>query len=113
MDKPPPIHTETLELIDWTLRRTADLPKSQRFTFGQRIDGLSLDAIELLTRARFSQASERGAYLDALNLKLELLRVLWRIVQKRGWISSRQLIHVIGRIDTIGKMAGAWRRKAG
>jgi hypothetical protein len=36
----PPLLTLLQEVLGWTLDRTADLPKSQRFTFGQRLDGL-------------------------------------------------------------------------
>lgn len=39
-DKCPPLHTELVELTGWTLDRTADFPKSQRHTFGQRLDNL-------------------------------------------------------------------------
>jgi len=31
--------------LGWTLDKTADFPKRQRFTFGQRVDNLSLDSL--------------------------------------------------------------------
>ena len=34
----PPLYTIVGQLVGWTLERTADFPKSQRFTFGQRLD---------------------------------------------------------------------------
>lgn len=46
----PPIYTSMNELVLWTLNRTADFPKSQRFTFGHRIDGTTLDALALVVR---------------------------------------------------------------
>jgi hypothetical protein len=41
----PPIYAVLSEIVGWTLDRTAGFPKSQRFTFGQRLDNLSLNAL--------------------------------------------------------------------
>ena len=109
---PPPIHTAAVALTDWTLGRTADFPKGQRHTFGQRLDNLCLDAVERITRARFASApEERREHLRELNLILELMRVFWRIVEKRTWISGAQCLHVNRLIDEVGRMAGAWLKR--
>jgi hypothetical protein len=104
----PPIHTALAELAGWTLDRTAGLPKSCRFSFGQRLDNLTLDALMLVTRAVFTPAKEKIPLLRELNLLLEQLRVLWRLVCDRHWISQQQLLFVSGRIDEIGRMTGGW-----
>lgn len=106
----PPIQTCLAELLGWTLSRTADLPKSQRFTFGQRLDQTTLDTLELAVRALHLPARRKLPLLEDLNLQLEVLRVLWRIVHERGWISAQQLVFVIGRIDESGRMVGGWIR---
>src|SRR5258708_6404378 len=46
MRETPPLYTVAGQLVGWTLDRTADFPKSQRFTFGQRVDNLSLDCLQ-------------------------------------------------------------------
>ena len=107
----PPVYTVWEEFLGWTLERTADIPKAQRFSFGQRIDAHTLDVMELIVQAIFSK--EKAGLLDAANLKLEVLRVLWRTVQKRGWISLRQLHFVQEKIDEAGRMIGGWRKQAG
>ena len=106
----PPVYTVWEEWVGWTLDRTASLPKSQRFTFGQRIDAHTLDVLELIVEAIF--ARDKVPLLDAVNRKLELLRTLWRLVQKRGWISLRQLDYAQARIDEAGRMIGGWRKQA-
>jgi len=103
-----PIQTLTEELILWTLNHTAKLPKSQRFTFGQRLDTTSLEAIELIAEARFAAPSKRVAILTRLNVTLEKLRVLWRIILAKGWMSEDQSRHVHRLINEIGKMTGQW-----
>jgi len=109
-DTKPPIYTLLVELTGWTLDRTADLPKSHRFTFGQRLDNLTLDALLLTTRAIYSDRTRKLALLPELNLMLEQLRVLWRLVHDRRWISQQQLLFVNSKIDEIGRMTGGWLR---
>lgn len=107
-DDKPPIHTATAEWLGWTLDRTASLPRSARFTFGQRLDNLTLDALLLVTRAIFSPRPQKAPLLRELNLLLEQLRVLWRLVEQRRWISQQQLLFANGRLDEIGRMTGGW-----
>lgn len=66
-----------------------------------------LTAIERIIISRY-QPELRIQELKALNLDLEILRVLWRIVHSRKWISQSQLLFVSLRIDEVGRMAGAW-----
>ena len=44
--------------VGWTLDRTADFPKSQRFTFGQRLDNLSLDCHRSCVRSTLRESKE-------------------------------------------------------
>ena len=104
--KRPPIYTVWEEICGWTFDRTASIPKSQRFTFGQRLDAITLDVLQLLIRAIHSR--EKSSMLDEINPKLEELRVLWRLVQKRGWINLRQLDFIQMKIDDAGRMVGGW-----
>lgn len=66
-----------------------------------------LEAMERIITARYDTRA-RSNELRALNLILEKLRVLWRIVHARQWISAQQLLYVERCLDEIGRMAGAW-----
>ena len=107
----PPIYTAVIDLAGWTLDRTASIPKSQRFTFGQRLDNLTLDSVMLVVKAIYSGSSGKKQCLKDLNLLLEQLRVLWRLVHDRRWISNQQLLFVNGKVDEIGRMAGGWLKQ--
>jgi hypothetical protein len=107
----PPVYTALTELAGWTLNRTADIPKSHRFTFGQRLDNTTLDALTLAVRALYAPRAGKAPLLAELNLQLELLRVLWRLVHDQRWISQQQLLFVNGRIDEIGRMVGGWLKQ--
>ena len=105
----PPIYTVWEEVCGWTFDRTADIPKGQRFTFGQRIDGVTLDILLLVVRAIHS--GEKREMRGEVNLKLEELRVLWRLVQRRAWINLRQLDFIHGKLDEAGRMVGGWLKQ--
>lgn len=110
--KEPPIYTLLMGLAGWTLDRTADIPKAARFTFGQRVDNLTLDALQEAVRALRSPAGKlRQEALQSLDLCLEQLRVLWRLVHQRTWISQGHLLHVQSRLEEAGRMVGGWMRK--
>lgn len=111
MNDKPPIYTALTELTGWTLIRTGDIPKNHRFTFGQRLDNATLDALMLAVRAIYAVRVEKSPLLRELNLLLEQLRVLWRLVHDQRWISQQQLLFVNGRIDEIGRMTGGWLKQ--
>ena len=108
----PPLYTVLNEVVGWTLDRTADIPKSQRFTFGQRLDNLSLDALQSVVKAIFaSEAGRKQEFLGDLILSLEQAQALWRLVHERRWISQQQLLHLSGKLDEAGRMANGWRQQ--
>jgi hypothetical protein len=104
----PPVFTLLTELAAWSMDRTAAFPKSHRFTFGERIDNLTLDCIELCLEAIYLPPSAKKSPLLRLNIQLEKLRVFWRMVSEKKWISLNQVTFVISKIDEIGRMTGGW-----
>ena len=108
----PPLYTLLVEVVGWTLDRTADIPKCQRFTFGQRLDNLALDALQSVVQAIFTgDAGRKQEQLDDMILGLEQSQVLWRLAQDRRWISQQQLLHIAGKLDEAGRMANGWRQQ--
>ena len=97
-----------MDLTGWTLDRTATLPKSHRFTFGERVDSLTLDCLELVIEAIYSSPDKKAVPLRRANLNLEKLRVFWRLIHERRWISAQQLLFVAQKLDEIGRMIGGW-----
>jgi hypothetical protein len=104
----PPVFTLLTELTAWSLDRTVAFPKSHRFTFGERMDNLALDCLELCLEAIYQPPAGKGAPLRRLNLQLEKLRIFWRMVCDKKRISLQQLAFVIAKLDEIGRMVGGW-----
>ncbi len=108
----PPLYTLLVDVVGWTMDRTADIPKSQRFTFGQRLDNLALDALQSVTKAIFTgDARQKQVFLGDLLLQLEQMLVLWRLGHSRRWLSQQQLLFVSQRLDEAGRMANGWRQQ--
>lgn len=104
----PPIYALLVDLTGWTLDRTASLPKRHRFTFGERVDRLTLDCLEFVIEAIYAPPDGKTAPLRRVNLNLEKLRVFWRLVHERHWISAQQLLFVSQKLDEVGRMVGGW-----
>jgi hypothetical protein len=109
----PPVYALLVDLVGWTLDRTASLPKSHRFTFGERLDQLTLDCLELTLEAIYAPPEQKAVPLRRVNLNLEKLRVFWRLVCDRRWISQQQLLVVSQKLDEIGRMIGGWLKQVG
>ena len=58
------------------------------------------------------KAALQGGTAPSKIRTLEELRVLWRLVNQRGWISQQQLVFVQGKLDEAGRMVGGWSKAA-
>ena len=108
----PPLYTLLSEVVGWTLDRTADIPKNARFTFGQRLDNLALDALQSVVKAVFAGDSNvKQACLSGLLLELEQMQALWRLAHDRRWLSQQQVLFISQKLAEAGRMANGWRQQ--
>ena len=64
--------------------------------------------MELITTAIYTPAKQRRRKLQAINLALDHLRILWRLSHDRRYISTQQYAHASELIGETGKMVGGW-----
>ena len=96
------------EFTGWLLDRTAKWPKSARFTLTQRIENAALDVVEDLIAARYRRRG-RSQRLDAVNLRLERMRHLFRLA-KAARVCPRSVFESSVRsLDEVGRMLHGWR----
>jgi predicted kinase len=96
------------EFTGWLLDRTAKWPKSARFTLTQRIENHALDVVEGLVVARYRPQGRR-AVLDAVNLRLERMRHLFRLAKGAGTCPFTVFEASMMAIDEAGRMIHGWR----
>ena len=96
------------ELLLWLVPQLDKLPRSRRFTLGEGIETGLLDVLELLVEAAYTRNKE--VPLRRANLRLEVVRHLWRVGFELKDIATRQYEHGAKLIDDLGRQIGGWLR---
>ena len=97
------------DVIIWLMGRVEKFPRSQKFTLGDRIVNISLDTLDILIEATYTQ--KRLPLLQKVNVQLEKLRFLIRICHDFKLISAKQYTYISNEINEVGKLVGGWIRK--
>ena len=98
------------EASKWICRKVEELPRSYRFTLGDRMINSSLDLYLLLVEAQYSRDKRR--ILKQANLELEKLRHLWRLSQELTDLSLKSYHYICAELDQVGKMIGGWQKNS-
>lgn len=106
-----PIFVKWMDFVEWLLVTTGKFPKTARFSFAQRIEGLALDVVEDLVEARYSR--DKQAILKRANLRLEKMRVLLRLSHKLHYLSTTGYEHTAKSLTEVGRMLGGWMKEQG
>ena len=110
MSKPQdyPLFVHWYKVLDWILDRCEKMPKHVRFSVSGRIANLALSVQEGIIEAIYTK--DRKGILNQLNLRLEKLRILFRLVHDRKYISTRQYAFISEQINVAGRMVGGWMK---
>ena len=96
------------ELLLWLVPQLDKLPRNRRFTLGERIEVGLIEVLELLVEAAYSRNKEPP--LRHANLRLEVVRHLWRLGFELKDIATRQYEHGAKLMDELGRQIGGWLR---
>ena len=99
-----PIFEKWYSLLDWILDRVDSFPKSVRSTVSDHVSNLALDTLELIIETVYSK--NKKSALEKVNLKLEKLRIFFRLCKDRRYISISQYEFVSKEINAVGLMVG-------
>jgi hypothetical protein len=98
--------TLTYDLLKWAIPTLKKFPRDQRFLLGDRIEEHILQVLELLIYANYSK--DKLDHLREANLKIEILRFLWRLSMELKYLSRRQYEFVSKQLNDIGRLIGGW-----
>jgi hypothetical protein len=98
--------------VSWLLERTQGFPKSQRFVLAKRVQDAVLDFYAALIAARKLPLPERRERLLQADVALETLRLHLRLCYELKLLNSGQYEHVSAMVVEVGKLLGAWRKRA-
>ena len=84
------------------------IPKFEKYTLGEKIENSVLDAVELVIIANGTSKYEKEKYLQKVNSKIELLKLLYRFSLDCNLIDERKYLEIQINIQEMGKMTQGW-----
>ena len=102
------ITEKAYDLLKTTIPMLEGLPRSQKFTLGDRIQNHLSDLLEMLIQAYYLPAAEKRALLLQANIRLETLRYYYRLGYERGHYHSLKYQEFSQKTNELGRMIGGW-----
>lgn len=84
------------------------MPKTQRYSLGQRIDTLFIEIIEAVATASFLSRNEKLPYVRRAIQKLDALKILLMVLWETKTLDNKKYGALSAPLDEIGKMLGGW-----
>lgn len=88
-----------------------NLPKSARFTLGEKIDTCLLNTLEFLFSASYATLENRVSLVRTAGTKLDLAKFFLQITWETKALDNKKYIAVSEKLDEIGRMLGGWLKQ--
>jgi len=96
------------ECILWMIPQLDKLPRSRRFTVGERIEGGLLDVLELLIESTYTSDNRKA--LQQANHQLAVIRHLWRLTYELKNIGIKRYEYGTEMMVQLGSQIGGWMK---
>ena len=84
------------------------IPKIHKYSLGEKIDKLFVEAIEAIVTASFLGQSEKLSYVRLAIRKVDTLKIFLMILWETKSLDNKKYIALSLKLDEIGKMLGGW-----
>ncbi len=84
------------------------LPKTQKYSLGNRVDKLFIEIIEMTSAGIFSEKAEKLPYIKIAIRKLDTLKILLMILWETGSLIDKRYLTLSLPLNESGKMLGGW-----
>jgi hypothetical protein len=110
-EEPAAVVGKAYGLCLWLLPKVEKIPRSYKFTVGERLVSESLSLLLSLVEAAYSRTKEAAlaravTHTNAVRYLLRLSKDL-RLIPLSSWEFAAE------KVDEIGRMVGGWRRAKG
>lgn len=85
------------------------MPKTHRYSLGNRIDSLFIEAMEATSAAAFLPREEKIPYVRLAARKIDALKLLLTILWESKSLDTKKYAALSEKIDEIGRMLGGWQ----
>lgn len=86
------------------------MPKTSRYTIGERIENKFLDLLELSYIAYFAHKDDKTKKVSDCVLVLDTIKFLISVAWEAKTISNKHYEEIALKLDEIGKMLGGWKK---
>ena len=97
---------KTAYLLWFTYYQT--LPKTHRYSLGQKIDSILVEAIEAIVAASFLSPVEKQPWVRLAIRKIDTLKVLLMVLWETKSLDNKKYAALSVPFDEIGRMLGGW-----
>jgi hypothetical protein len=87
------------------------IPKTHKYSLGQKIDNLFVEAMEAVTTAGFLQPQEKLPWIRLAIRKTDTLKIFLMILWETKSIDDKKYILLSEKLNEIGKMLGGWHNQ--
>ena len=86
------------------------MPKKDKYALGKKLDNTTLDLMELLIMASYTNKENKHIFLAKANAKLELLKIFIRLAEDLEAINTKKYLLLQEKLQETGRMLGGWIR---
>jgi len=108
-DEELPLIRAYYELLLWLIPAISKYPREHRFTLGERTEQRLISVLELMLQAKYSR--QKVAFLEQVNLDLEVLRFLLRLAKDLKCLSLKSYGRSATALVDIGRQVGGWLKQ--
>jgi hypothetical protein len=87
------------------------LPKTHRYSLGEKIDKFFVDIIEAIITASFINQTEKLPYIRLAIRKLDTLKIFLTILWETKSLGDKKYISLSEKLNEIGRNLGGWYGK--
>lgn len=84
------------------------LPKTHRYSLGEKIDKFFIDALETIITASFLNQTEKLPYVRLAIRKIDTLKILLMVLWETKSLENKKYITLSLKLDEVGRMLGGW-----
>ncbi|HEX8994150.1 MAG TPA: four helix bundle protein [Candidatus Paceibacterota bacterium] len=84
------------------------LPKPHRYTIGEKIDSLLVEAIEVTAYAAFLPRAEKAPWIRLAIRKIDTIKLLLMVAWEVHALDTKKYTILSERLAEIGRMLGGW-----
>lgn len=111
---PPPrlpvVISKAKEAYQFWLKLQRDIPKTERFGIGQKIDHLFLEILELSFASSYLPPEQKVIALGKTISRLDILKFFIQLAWENKLVPTDKYAELSKKLEEIGRMFGGWRK---